>query len=482
VFCTSRARASRLSRDLKAGRVRRLAPGLYTSNVAEPPPRLVRRLLWPIVSLLFPGAVVSGRTAFESGPSRDGSVFLTCDIDRDVELSGVLLRARKGPGPVEGDTPLLGVHMASRARAYLENLQPSRARRSVSRTLSQHEVEERLAADLGDRGEDYIKEVRERARAIAPKLRLKREYRELERMIGAALGTGARRARGGSSAGAARTAGRAYDARRMELFIALHTELAKLAPVSRPDPGRKGEERVLPFFEAYFSNVIDGVEIEVGAAADAVFKGRMPRERRAEAREVLGTYRVVSDRREMSRTPRTVEELLSLLRGRHAVAMEGRPERAPGTFRTVEERVGDTVLVAPDRVVGTLAQGWELGKKLLDPFQRAVFMLVLVSEVHPFADGSGRVARILMNAELVAAGERRIVVPTVFRGSYLAGIAAVGVNGAATSLIRGLDFLQRYTAAIEFATYQGARRQLEGTQAFLDPDHAEAEGVRLVLP
>ena len=32
-------------------------------------------------------------------------------------------------------------------------------------------------------------------------------------------------------------------------------------------------------------------------------------------------------------------------------------------------------------------------------------MMFLVSEVHPFADGNGRAARIMMNAELVAAGE-----------------------------------------------------------------------------
>jgi fido (protein-threonine AMPylation protein) len=35
-------------------------------------------------------------------------------------------------------------------------------------------------------------------------------------------------------------------------------------------------------------------------------------------------------------------------------------------------------------------------------------MMFLISEVHPFADGNGRIARIMMNAELVAAGEERI--------------------------------------------------------------------------
>ena len=43
----------------------------------------------------------------------------------------------------------------------------------------------------------------------------------------------------------------------------------------------------------------------------------------------------------------------------------------------------------------------------------AAFMLFLVSEVHPFIDGNGRVARIMMNAELVAGGQVKILIPTV---------------------------------------------------------------------
>jgi len=47
-------------------------------------------------------------------------------------------------------------------------------------------------------------------------------------------------------------------------------------------------------------------------------------------------------------------------------------------------------------------------------------MMFLVSEVHPFADGSGRIAR-MMN---VHAGELRIVIPAVYRLNYLAVLRA----------------------------------------------------------
>ena len=109
-------------------------------------------------------------------------------------------------------------------------------------------------------------------------------------------------------------------------------------------------------------------------------------------------------------------------------------------------------------------------------------MMFLVSEVHPFVDGNGRVARIMMNAELVKAGERRIIVPTIFRSNYLSGLKALSQNGRTETVVRSLDFLQRYCVAIDFSTYEGARRQLDETNAFRDPREADAEGIRLKLP
>jgi hypothetical protein len=453
---------------------------LYTTDLTQPPAQLVRRLLWPIASLLFPGAVITDRTAFEAGPSADGSVFLAADVDRDVRLAGAVLRVRKGAGPVAGDTPFLGLHMASRARAYLENVPRARARKGVARRLSRPELEERLVADLRDKGEEYVRRLRRDARELAAPLALEDAYRELDLLFGALLGT--REARLQSDAAASRLAGRGYDVRRLDLFCALHGDLLKLAPAHRADPARAPRERYLPFFEAYFSNFIEGTEFEVDEAAAIVFDGRIPKERPEDAHDVLGTFRVVSDPTAMARTPRTVEDLVALLRARHASVMEGRADKSPGEFKAARNRAGDTLFVAPDLVRGTLARGFELHRTLPDAFQRAVFLMFLVSEVHPFVDGNGRVARIMMNAELVAAGERRIIVPTIFRSNYLTGLKALSHNGMTRTLIRSLDFLQRYALALDFSSYEDARAQLEATHAFRDPAQADAEGVRLMLP
>jgi hypothetical protein len=98
IFLSTPQLASRVSRDLKEGRVRKLAPALYTTNVTESPEALVRRHLWRVASLVFPDAVITDRTAFEAGASSDGSVFLAATAARDVALPGVTLRARRGCG------------------------------------------------------------------------------------------------------------------------------------------------------------------------------------------------------------------------------------------------------------------------------------------------------------------------------------------------------------------------------------------------
>ena len=162
--------------------------------------------------------------------------------------------------------------------------------------------------------------------------------------------------------------------------------------------------------------------------------------------------------------------------------MEGRPEQGPGELKTQANRAGSTFFVAPELVRGTLATGFEIYRSLSAPLHRAIFMMFLVSELHPFADGNGRVARIMMNAELVAAGESRIVVPTVYRNNYLMAVKALSQSGITGAVVRMLDFAQRCTAAVDFAELKRARFILERTHAFADPNEADALGISLILP
>src|SRR3546814_108153 len=178
----------------------------------------------------------------------------------------------------------------------------------------------------------------------------------------------------------------------------------------------------------------------------------------------------------MKTVPGSYEEFEAILRRRHASIMEARPDKNPGVFKSKINQAGSTVFVAPELVNGTLQKGFEFYRALEEQFQKAAFMMVLVSEVHPFADGNGRAARIMMNAELVAGGEERIIIPTAYRTDYLGALKAFSKNSRTEPLIRMLDAAQGYTGGNDWSAFEGARQMLEDTNAF-----AEGEDAKLKL-
>ena len=181
------------SRAAGRGEIRRLARGLYSTNLDEPAERLLRRRWYDVASLYFSGAVIVDRSAAAAAPAADGSLFL--DVGerpvnpRPIALPGLTLRPRNGPGPVLGDGELAGLRMSSPARIVLDNLRASRARGSVRRTLRPEELEERLDRLARTRGEAALNELRDEAREIAPALGAEEQLAQLDRLIGALLGT-----------------------------------------------------------------------------------------------------------------------------------------------------------------------------------------------------------------------------------------------------------------------------------------------------
>ena len=472
-----------VSRAVKTGRLRKLASRLYTRNLTDTPEAVIRRNLWHIVAGYFPGALIADRTALENAPAEDGSVCLVAQRGNDVRLPALVLRLRRGKGPLPSDRPFIaGLFLSSTARAYLENMRASRSRVGlVARTLTRRQIEERLDTLIRRGGEDAANRLREEMRAVAPSLDMEEEAVALDALIGSLIGT--REGELSAPTALARRKGRPYDPDRLALFQTLHAALRAHPPLTRLAPERGAEgSATLAFFEAYFSNFIEGTEFAVEEAADIVFRGVIPNERSEDAHDVLGTWRIVSDAEEIGRTPKDGAALVRLLKARHAAIMGRRPDKRPGEFKLAENRAGSTAFVAPDLVEGTLDQGFNLYRSLEMPFQRAVFAMFLVAEVHPFADGNGRTARIMMNAELVAAGEERIVIPTVYRANYLSALKALSQNRRAEPLIRMLDYAQKWTAAVDWGTVEETRRELDACNAFLDPNVADEEGKQLRMP
>ena len=483
IFVSSKPMSSAVSKAVKSGRLLKIGSRLYTKNVTEPPEQIVRRNWHALLKDYFPDALISDRTALENRPAADGSVFIISSGTRPVSLPGIAFRPRKGHPPLQNDLPFLGdIRLCSAPRAWLENMRPSRKRGGeVARTLSRPELEQRLDSLLRQGGEASLNRLRDDARDASRQLGMAGEFRLLDELIGTFLGT--RETYLETSVAQARKRGRPYDPDRLGLFQALFEELRARAPVTRP-AGRMADSAKtnLAFFEAYFSNYIEGTEFAIEEAVDIVFHGVIPRERPEDAHDILGTFRIVSNHTEMARTPRDFDSFVALLKERHAACMEMRQDKMPGQFKSKENRAGSTFFVASDLVLGTLEKGFEICRGLELALHRAIFMMFLVSEVHPFVDGNGRIARIMMNAELVARDEQKIIIPTVYRNNYVSGLKALSQSGKSTPVIQVLDFAQKYTVSIRWEEFDTARADLQATHAFLDANEAEDKGIRLILP
>ena len=479
VFASAhKAESQRISRWVKSGILRKLVPRVYTSNSKDGDEAIVARNLYLILTKLFPGAVLSHRTALEGGPTKTGDLFLTYKYSRKVNLPGFSVHLLKGPGPVEGDMPFLqGLFMSSRPRAFIENLQISRSRSSIAKVLSRADIEERLDRICQIRGADALNQLRDEARTIALSLHMEDPFQKLNKIISAILRT--RPAKELVSPQARATSlGIPYDPQRLETFNRLFACLTQSQLPIRKEVGLSEEETHLAaFFEAYFSNYIEGTEFEIDQAHAIVFQNKIPQERPEDAHDIMGTFRIVANQQEMRTVPESFDDFISLMTSRHHAVMEARPDKLPGEFKQEPNRAGDTHFVAPELVRGTLRRGFDMYHAVEPGLARAIFMMFMVAEVHPFVDGNGRIARIMMNAELIHADLCRIIVPIVFRDDYLLALRALSRSKNPDPLIKVMDFAQLFTYELRWPSYNAVMRTLIVCNAFKESDEA-----RLKLP
>src|SRR5258708_33605846 len=164
-----------------------------------------------------------------------------------------------------------GWWMLGSGRGLLETWRPSRSRGHIRRTLSRVEIENYLNRILQTTGEAALNRLRDECKALAPRLGLEDELATLTNSIGALLMT--RETQLISPVAKARTRGVGYDPDRLKLFEDLRATSASRSYESRP---ASSDAIYLPFFEAYFSNFIEGTEFLVEEAFDIVYQGVIP--------------------------------------------------------------------------------------------------------------------------------------------------------------------------------------------------------------
>ncbi len=467
------AAARKIYRQAEEGQLQKLYAGVYATDTRAKPAQIVRQNLLPILGHLVAGAVISHRSAFELKPSPAGEFFLTAAHRRSLKLPGVTVRILAGPPAMSGDNVFMaGLHLSSEARRYLENLQPSRSRGGAGRkTLDRGEVEHQLTELARIRGEAALNKLRDEARAVVAVGDFAAEFKHLDQIIGALLGT--RRSRLTAQTAIALAAGQPYDAHRVELFQALAAALLRTPLPMKADTLADGEPReVQAFCEAWFSNFIEGTRFAIDEARAIVFEGHIG-SRPKDAHDVLGTYACIVDPEWAGASPRDAEAYESRLRERHHRMMRERSEVMPGELKQQPNQAGNTVFVEPALVRGTLRRGVELLGGLTDPAARAAFAMFVVAEIHPFRDGNGRVARLAMNAELSRGGFTRWIVPTVLREDYLLALRTLTRNGDPQPYLRILARVAEFSHWLDFTNYARLHDQLQASGAMLEPDEGQ---------
>ena len=471
IICSSQDSkiSKQITKLLSAGIIRKIAPRVYSSNLEEPIEGIIRRNLFHILGTLYPGTMLSHRSAFEFQPTKTGKIFLTTSYTKKVKLPGITIQFLTGPSPIEGDNKFSGeLHASQKARAFLENLQASRKLGSESKCLSLPEIEERLEQIIRVNGEVEINKLRDRARDLADKLEMPEEFERLNRLISALLTTKTSKILS-SPLAKARAFGKPYDPARLELFETLFRELKQTEFPFREEKNTTPTSfRNFAFFESYFSNYIEGTVFEIEEAKQIIQSNKPIPARNDDSHDVLGTYQIVSNKKEMEVTPSSPEEFLKIISLRHSILLRARVDKNPGLFKDKNNFAGSTAFVDFNLVRGTLEQSFGFYSALDHPFAKAAYIMFVMSEVHPFLDGNGRIARVMMNAELVKAGQSKIIIPTVYREDYMGALKKFTKQRKCDTYIKMLQRAHELSANVYSENMDEMQEYLTSCNAFIE--------------
>lgn len=486
VFRTQTNRKT-LENAVKAGRLRRLASGIYSTDLATDPAAQICQGLVPVLAYLRPEGLISHRSALvtDFGASEGFVVITDPRLSENYlhTLPGLRILAVSGPRPLSSDTRLKGIFVSSVWRAALENKEPRRRLRSLGRsiTLETKDLEALLAARLTSQVEvdgflQGLKVVTDDAQAWAT------ERGALERWVrdrGARLTLGADPLFLSPLIDHPRLA--LFEDLARQLLRGLHGNEALWGAGLPPFPSRPAidDRRFLnlAFYESYFSNYIEGTEFPPEEAHEIALDPR-PAGQGKEGHDIRALYSLYADPEIFLRADHTPDEFLANLKFWHTQfgAHTDKAAIRPGQFKNRANRAGSTWFTDPAQVEGTLRAAWEIGLSLTEPFDQSVFRAVSTVSVHPFLDGNGRITRLAASNLLGRAGKARMMIPTVFREDYLLAVRAFS-NGNPVPVIRMFRQAALITASVPFEQpFADLTRWLKARNAFAAPDEARWHG------
>ncbi len=119
------------------------------------------------------------------------------------------------------------------------------------------------------------------------------------------------------------------------------------------------------------------------------------------------------------------DELLSEwdIKAIHQLILKNIDDKNAGAYRKINVVISGADHIPPDymrvgEAMGELIRWYEVKGRALHPVELAARVHVDFVKIHPFVDGNGRTARLLMNLELMKAGFPAVVLPVERRLEY----------------------------------------------------------------
>ncbi|MCY3934860.1 MAG: Fic family protein [Chloroflexi bacterium] len=209
----------------------------------------------------------------------------------------------------------------------------------------------------------------------------------------------------------------------------LHHRVLEMRRVGKLSP--QALEQIYQFFkikDIYHSNAIEGNALDIGETQLVVemgmtITGKSLRDQ-AEAKNLSAALDYMHDLAGEREKPITIHDIRQI----HALILKGIEDEHAGKFRDTEVRISGSEYVPPEafRVPGEMSALGEYLQQISSltspssglPILCATAAHAWLAQIHPFIDGNGRTARILMNLILIRYGYPICIVSKEERKRY----------------------------------------------------------------
>jgi Fic family protein len=122
------------------------------------------------------------------------------------------------------------------------------------------------------------------------------------------------------------------------------------------------------------------------------------------------------------------------IRSIHQLVLKNIDDQSAGSYRNINVVIAGADHLPPEAahvpaLMGDLVAEHQASAALLHPVERAARLHVDLVKIHPFVDGNGRTARLLMNLELLKAGFPAIVITVEERLRYYEALDMAHTRG-----------------------------------------------------